>query len=1080
MKRLLLLLLIPAVVSAQTAVDRLSAALDSLSMYSFTDWRMSPDLKVARLTGIEPAQQSFDDSRWEVLALRTSVYPDSCWLRKEIVLPKHVLGEPVSGRVRLLLTLDDYGSVWVNGVAKGPFLWDGDITLTDNARPGERFLIAIKAVNTGGPMRLLRAEILMEKTSALRDRIRDFSMSLRVGQRLLSFETYQINAYSGQKEDPGIDKSRIPREERARLGALLHTAAAVVNTRALGEGDIPAFTRSLDAARAQLQPVKAFAKRFTLVFTSNAHIDAAWLWRESETRVVARNTFSSVLSMMDARPDFTYSQSAAQYYAWMQESAPDVFARIQQRVRDKRWEITGGMWIEPDCNLPAGESWMRHFLFAQHYFRKQFGFAPRLGWNPDSFGYTWNMPQFFTLAGIDAFITQKISWNDTNVFPYRVFWWEGPDGSRVLVYFPFSYVNELSDSFELVDWLRQFEANTGFTTMMVLFGVGDHGGGPTPEMLSRVDQMKMLEIFPTVQFATADEYLQYLRGQDTRTLPVWRDELYLEYHRGTFTTQASTKENNRRSEALLTTAEKAASLASLYGGTYPNLRRAWEHVLFNQFHDILPGSSIREVYIDAAERYTEAQTAGRVALRKGLLALADRITTAGVTQGTPLIVFNPLSWARTDIATVELAEGDEQEYAVFDGAVEVPSQILAVGPYTRHLQFLARDIPSLGYKVYALRTTQPRRTATSLSVSPSRLENAVFVVSIDTVTGWINSITDKRTGRQALAGNGNVLQALEDKPKAWDAWNIGWTGVEYPTTVRALEIIDKGPLRATIRVHRDMLGPSFKRDYPAEGFPSSFFTQDITLYDGIDLIHFTTNVDWWEEKTMLKVAFPVAAADTIAAYEIPYGHIYRSTQSVTSYQKAQKEVPALRWADLSGKEYGVSLLNTGKYGYDIKGNMMRLSLLRSPKWPDPTADRGKHVIRYALYPHEGSWQAALTVRKGYMLNVPLEVVTTSRHKGILPAHHSFVTVAPANLVLTTIKKAEEGDGWIFQLYDAHGEPARAELTLPRPPASVHRSNFLEDRGESIPFAGRRIALDVGRNQIVTLRITFTQDPGSTL
>ncbi len=1070
--RTLVLLLCPALLFGQTSVDRLSAALDSLSMYSYSDWRMSPDLKSAWLSSIDPTLPGFDDAGWELLRLRTSVYPDSCWLRKEIVLPTHVLGDPVSGRVRLLLTLDDYGSVWVNGAFKGQFLWDGDITLTEQARPGQKFLIAIKAVNTGGPMRLLRAEMLMEKTSALRDRIRDFSTGLRVGQRLLSFDTYQMNAYSGQKEDPGIDRSKISRGERERLTSLLHDVAADVNTQALARGDIPTFTRSRNDARARLEPVREFAHRFTLVFNANAHIDAAWLWREGETKVVARNTFTSVLNMMDARPDFTYSQSAAQYYDWMQRAYPDVFARIAQRVKDNRWEITGGMWIEPDCNLPAGESWNRQFLFAQRYFRDTFGFVPKLGWNPDSFGYNWNLPQFFRNAGIDAFITQKISWNDTNVFPYRVFWWEGPDGSRVLVYFPFSYVNELNDSFELVDWLRQFEANTGFTNMMVLFGVGDHGGGPTPDMLERVEHMKTLEIFPTVRYSTAGDYLAYLRAQDTTAIPIWRNELYLEYHRGTFTTQAATKENNRRSEVLLTTAEKAASIATWNGGSYPDLRNAWEDVLFNQFHDILPGSSIREVYIDAAERYENAQSAGRVALRNALGSLARRINTSGIVQGTPLIVFNPLSWSRSDIATFELQEGDTRDYAVFDGTTEVPSQILDVAPFKRRLQFLARDVPSLGYGVYALRETGPKRTSPALHVSTSRLENSLFTVTIDTVNGWISGITDKRTGAHVLEGNGNVLQALEDKPKAWDAWNIGWTGVEYPTVFRNAEIVESGPLRATLRIHRDMLGPSFKRDYPAEGFPSSFFMQDITLYNGLDIIDFTTRVDWWEDRTMLKVAFPVAVHDTVAAYEIPYGHIYRSTQSVTSTQRAQKEVPALRWADLSGVSSGVSLLNAGKYGYDIKGNVMRLSLLRSPKWPDPTADRGKHTIRYALYPHAGSWQSAATVRKGYAYNVPLVVATTDRHKGPLPSSHSFISLTPSNVVLSTIKRAEDGKAWIFQLYEAQGTPVQAELVLPQTPVSASLSDFLEDPGTMVPFKGNRITIGVGKNQIITLRIQF--------
>lgn len=1069
---LLLTLCLAVSLPAQTPVDRLVRTLDSLSSVSFDSWKMSPDLKVARIDGLAPTAPGFDDSKWETLSLKKSVYPDSCWLRKEIVLPDRILGSPVGGKMQLKVTLDDYGSLWVNGESRGKFLWEGSFVLSENAKPGDRFLVAIRAVNTGGPMRLLRAELDMESIHETQKIFRDFAVSLSVGQRLLSFDTYQVNAYSGQKEDPGIDKSTIARAERTELNTLLQRLASSIDYSAVQRGDAASIRAALEAMRPGLAPVAAFAKRFTLTLTSNAHIDAAWLWREGETKIVAKNTFNAVLNMMDARPDFTYSQSAAQYYQWMQDSYPDILKRIAGRVKDKRWEITGGMWIEPDCNLISGESWMRQFLFAQQYFKKTFGFMPRLGWNPDSFGYTWNMPQFFQQSGIDAFITQKISWNDTNVFPYRVFWWESPDQSRVLVYFPFSYVNELDDAFELVDWQRQFEANTSLRHMMVLFGVGDHGGGPTQEMLDRVDYFRSLDVYPTVRFATAQTYVDFLREQDPALFPVWNDELYLEYHRGTFTTQAKVKEANRRSEVQLTTAEKLASIAARFGAPYPDLRKAWENVLFNQFHDILPGSSIREVYIDAAERYAAAHQSGRIALQNALSSLSSKIATTSITRGTPLVVFNPLSWERSDVVSLELPEGDMQQYSVLDGRREVRSQIVETGPYNRTLLFEAKGVPPLGYRTFTLLTGESKARPAPLSVTPSSLENDYFKITLDPDSGWIRSIVDKRFGKEVLSGYGNQLQLLEDKPKAWDAWNVGWTGTLYPTTLRSVEIGERGPLRVSLRVTRDVLGPSFKRDYPAEGYPSSFFTQEILLTAGKELVEFKTDVDWWEERTMLKVAFPMAAYDTMATYEIPYGWIRRSTQSVTSYDRAKKEVPALRWADLAGAGYGVSLLNASKYGYDIKGNVMRLSLLRSPKWPDPTADRGKHEIHYALYPHTGSWQDANTVQRGIEYNSPLLVTTTTRHAGSLPLSSSFGSLTPANLILTTIKKSEAGETWTYQFYEAEGTDARAELELPAVPRKVVRSNFLEEEGTAVPFQGKRVSLDVKRNSVVTLLITY--------
>jgi alpha-mannosidase len=506
-KRILLFLFLPVLVHTQTPVDLLSRKLDSLTSFVYNDWKMSPDLKYRNSIKGDPTAVGFDDSKWDNLKLDQLVYPDSCWLRKEIVLPEKMLGEPVGGVVRFLVTVDDYGYLWVNGESKGRFLWDGEFELTKNAKPGDKFVIAVKAINTGGPLRILRSEIETEKIQSIRRSIKDFSISIQVGQRLLNFDTYQENAYSGQKEDPGIDKSKLNRGEKTRLNDLLQSLAGQVNVDALSQGSMGKFNESLASVRSQLKPIDTFAKQFTLTFTSNAHIDAAWLWREKETEIVCKNTFNSVLRMMDARPEFTYTQSAAQYYDWMQVMYPETYKKIEQRVKDGRWEVIGGLWIEPDCNIPSGESWTKQLLYAQRYFKKNLDVDVKIGWNPDSFGYNWNMPQFFLNAGIDAFITQKISWNDTNVFPYRVFWWEAPDGSRILVYFPFSYVNNVAESYGLVDWLRQFEANTGFKNMMVLFGVGDHGGGPTDDMLDRVDHMKSLDIFPTVKYATASDYM---------------------------------------------------------------------------------------------------------------------------------------------------------------------------------------------------------------------------------------------------------------------------------------------------------------------------------------------------------------------------------------------------------------------------------------------------------------------------------------------------------------------------------------------------------------------------------------------
>ena len=1061
---LTLLALVPAALAAQTNVDRLVARLEAASAGTIDGWKYSTDFSQ------DPTRGGFDDSRWAPIAIGQRLMIDSCWIRKEVTLPDRLVGMPTSGTVRFLVTVDDYGWLYVNGENRGMFPWDGEFVLTKDARPGEKFVVAIRAINTGGPLRLLRARIVPGGDVPLAGTVDDFVLGLRVAQKLLGFDTYQTNAR--QKVDPGTDKSHMDRQEKIRLNTLLQETAAAVDADALLQGSVDRFRMSLAAARSRLAPVAQYVHRFTLYLDANAHIDAAWLWRSKETIMVCRNTFSSVMNMMAARPTFTYTQSSAAYYDWIARLYPDLFNQIRARVKDGRWEVIGGMWVEPDCNLPSGESWSRQLLYAKKYFRDSLGVDVTIGWNPDSFGYNLNMPAFYTNAGINAFITQKIGWNETNVFPYRAFWWESPDGSKILSYFPFDYVNTIDNPYQLADWMRQFEANTGFTKMLILFGVGDHGGGPSLEMLDRIDHLKSLDLFPTIEEGTAGHYLDWLRSNDLSDLPVWKNELYLEFHQGTFTTQAAMKKFNRTSEALLTNAEKVSSFATLAGRPYNGaaLRDAWRNVMFNQFHDILPGSGIREVYIDATATHREAQEIGRHELRGALARIAAAENTSSFRHGTPFTVFNTLSWTRTDLAVLKLPEGDTRDYAVFDArGEEVPSQTVEESRYERQVLFIAKDVPALGYATYELRAREASRPA-GPSASARGLENALFRVTIDTATGWVSGITDKRTGREILAGEGNRLQLLEDLPKEWDAWNIGLTGREFPSAFRGAEVVEQGPVRAVVRLRRDYLKPGVKKDFPTEDFPSSFFTQDVILYNGLDRIDFRVDADWWEDHTMVKLAFPLAFTDTVATYEAPYGTIRRSTLMRNSIERAQVEVPAARWADVSTDGEGVSLINAAKYGYDIKGNTMRLSLLRSPKWPDPTADRGKHEIAFALYPHAGRWQTSATVHRGYEFNTPLLTLMTEPHRGTLAASRSFLSIVPANLVLTSVKKAEEGNAWVLQWYDVLGEPSTAVVTLPFHPSRAVLSNIMEEDGSPLEVQGEALRVPTTPHGIVTVKV----------
>lgn len=1075
---------------AQSESDKIIDRLELLSSASINNWKYSTDLSIKPENLSNP---DFDDSSWKTLQLDERIYPDSCWFRKVIELPKYIAAEEVKGKIKFLVSVDDYGYMFINGKKLGKFPWDGEFELSQNAKAGDKFVLLIKAVNTGGPMRLIRAQLDFADSASIKSMINDFLTSVKVGRKLISFDTYQTN--SRVKIDPKIDKSKIDKEERNKLNKILEESLKELNLSALENGAKEKFLKSLEKSRKKLKPISEFAKKFTIHFTANAHIDAAWLWRKKETVDVCYHTFSSVMNMFEARGDetknFAYSQSQAAFYEWMKDMYPDLFEQIKRKVKLGNWEIVGGMWVEPDCNLPDGISWSRQLLYGQKFFEHNLGKRAKIGWNPDSFGYNWNLPMFLLNAGIDVFITQKIGWNDTNVFPYRVFWWESPSGQRVLTYFPFDYVNDISKPIGLVDWLRQFEANTGFRNMMVLFGVGNHGGGPSIEMMKRIDKLAKLDIYPNIQFGTADEYLSWLKNQDLKNIPVWNDELYLEYHRGTMTTQSDIKKANRESEVLLSNAEKFSSVANQLGMEYPkkDLNDAWKIVLFNQFHDILPGSSINEVYLDAKIDYDEAKKIGENVLTSSLKNIASKINTSEINEGKPVLVFNSLSWQRTDLVKLTLTN-DNQKYQIYDlNNNLIPSQEIIKSRFEKELCFVAENIPSFGYKTFIIKKSDEskfinqKKSLLNVPINGTAelppqmlelaLENKFFKVNIDANTGWISQIYDKRLKKNLLTEAGNKLQLLEDKPSAWDAWNIGLTGVEFPYKFRKLEVIADGAVMTIARAYFDYLKPGTVKEFPTEDFPNSFFSQDIILYKEIDRIDFKLNAEWFESKTMLKVAFPVNVTDTIATFEIPYGTIQRSTTLKAQLDKGKWETPALRWADLSENDFGISLLNKSKYGYDIKNNIMRLSLLRSPKWPDEMADMGFHEIEYSLYPHAGNSVQAKIVRKGYEYNYPLLAVISDKQNGELPIEKSFASLSPENFVLTSIKKSEENENvFIYQFYETDGKDSVAQLRFDTHPKRVEISNFLEDEGQPVKFKGNQVDLKVRGNSVVTLRVSF--------
>ncbi|MBC7186826.1 MAG: alpha-mannosidase [Calditrichaeota bacterium] len=807
------------------------------------------------------------------------------------------------------------------------------------------------------------------------------------------------------------------------------------------------------------EPLRQAMKQDTIHVVGNAHIDMAWLWRWQETVQVCEQTFRQALEFMRTDSTFTYAQSQAQAYQWMERFHPQILAGIKEMVRRGQWLVVGGMWVEPDCNLPAGEALVRQILLGKQYLREKLGVDPRVGWTPDTFGYAWTLPQIYKKSGIDYFVTSKLWWNDTTPPEHQLFWWESPDGSRILTVVPLSYVEELEEV-RTLRTLLDFRQATGVNHALVLYGVGDHGGGPTKEMLARFDHMADTRLYPTVIKSSAEAF--FGAAETKPDLPIVRSELYLQTHRGTYTTQGAIKKRNRQMEVLLETAEKFASFAPI---PYPEqeLRQAWQGTLFNQFHDILPGSSIPEVYKDAHALYDSCQALAGAALERALQALGAEIDTRG--KGIPLVVFNPLSWERNDVAWVRLpGQLLEQSWEV----VDAKGVLHATQPHMDGLLFEVSGVPALGYKVFWLRPAVRRAWADAPQTLPWVLQNRAWEVKLDAETGNIASVVDRTSGREVLAGPGNQLQFFEDLPSEYDAWNIGYTGKEWRADRPVeLEVISQGPLRATLRVVRPFRG--------------SRFVQDISLYRRLPRIDITTRADWHEAHVLAKAAFPVAVQGRVATYEIPYGWIQRTTVPVTSAEKAMFEVPAQKWVDLTDESglYGVSLLNDCKYGHDIRGNVMRITLLRSPKNPDPNADMGEHEFSYSLLPHAGSWQEAETHRRAYELNYPLHVVLTQPHAGRLGKEGSFAHLdAGGGVILSAVKRAERGQGTVVRLFEVFGRETPVQVRFQERVAEAFETNLLEEIGAAVPAADRTVSTKLAPFEIKTLLVRFASQVGS--
>lgn len=798
------------------------------------------------------------------------------------------------------------------------------------------------------------------------------------------------------------------------------------------------FFTSAEEAHALLMASLAQMEKHTDITVhaiGHTHIDVAWLWRLKHTREKAQRSFSTVIRLMERYDEYLFLQTQPQLYKFIKEDCPELYAQIQQKVREGKWEAEGGMWVESDCNLPSGESLVRQLLHGTRFIEQEFGKKCEYLWLPDVFGYSWALPQILKLCEIDTFMTTKISWNEYNSIPNDLFRWRGIDGSEILTYFidtpevgrmtaRFSTYNGMMEPRTVIGSWKRFKNKQLTKDILISYGYGDGGGGVTRDMLELRRVMDQLPGCPHVKPVKAGDFFhklhQNVEGTD-RYLPTWDGELYLEFHRGTYTTQGYNKKTNRKLEFRLTQLEWLSSLSYLLGGQYDRqqLHDCWECLLLHQFHDIIPGSSIHDVYEDSRVHYEKVQ--------KTLDLIQEQVLSyLQKTSPDVYTVYSSNSFGGQQL--VKIKEVRQGRFLDSDGNILV-SQKTGEG-----YDVLVGTQPFRGVQI-RFEEGDAEDVKPGFEISGQTLDTPYFRIRWNT-HGQLTEVFDKTAMRNVLRKGqaGNVLEIFEDKPVKYDAWDVDifyQEKISYPELIAAPVVVECNQLRVTLR---------FEYKYR-----QSKIVQDMICYQHTRRIDFNTFVDWHETHKLMKAAFYTDIRSTKATYDIQFGHVERPTHWNTSWDWARFEVCAHKWADLSETNYGVSLLNDCKYGYSIKDNSIKLTLLRSPKFPDAEADMGQHIFTYSLYPHIDNVVDGGTIEEANRLNIPALVVP-----GAMPGGNCIIQVSSSYVQIDAVKKAEDEECLIVRLHECRGGRERVTLSSELPIKKIVPCNLLEhDLGEPV-------------------------------
>lgn len=1021
--------------------DRISVICNELKELAFV--KKEPVKGVVYKKGLYFYPYEADQSAepWEEFDSKTMHWygPDEhYWFRAEYTVPKSMDGKTLYLKVATQVDHWDYAKnpqflLFVNGqMTQGMDLNHQTVMLERCAKEGETYTIDLQGY-TG----VMFAELTFTmETVEVDETINEIYYDIVV----------PLQGFSRMQEDDKVRKD---------LRTILNNTVNLLDLRTPYSEE---FYQSIEEAHNYIQ--KALYEDmsgYEDVIAScigHTHIDVAWLWTVAQTREKVARSFSTVLKYMDEYPEYKFMSSQPALYQFLKERYPETYEKIKERVKEGRWEPEGGMWVEADCNLTSGESLVRQFLYGKKFFKDEFGIDSRILWLPDVFGYSGALPQIMKKSGIKYFMTTKLAWNQINKIPYDTMMWRGIDGSEIFTHlittlgvgqseadFFTTYNGMLHPDAILGGWHRYQNKDIN-NDILIAFGYGDGGGGPTREMLETSKRMeKGIRGIPKVRQEFAGNYFEELeeRVEGNKSLPVWEGELYFEYHRGTYTSMGRNKRSNRRCEQLLMDAE----LLEVLTGTSEKeeMDKIWRTVLLNQFHDILPGSSIAEVYEVTKKEYAEIESRLAEMIAEKLNLLMD----GGQDK---ISVFNTLGFDRNDVVSL----GDCHAAALTDESGKIyPVQETAQGAVA-----YITDIPAKGGKTLQLLDTV-KEEASRIQITENGIETPFYRISIDE-NGLFTSIYDKECDREVLkAGEkGNLLRMYEDKPMHYDCWDIDmYYSEKYWDAEKADKIqwTEEGPVRATLEIQRTI--------------SNSVIKQKIHFYADSRRIDFSTWVDWKEHQHLLKVHFPVNIHSDEATFEVQFGNLKRKIHGNTSWDEARFESCGQKWMDISEGHYGVSLLNDCKYGYSAKDSNIALTLIKSGIEPNKTADQEEHVFTYALYPHKEMWSAAGTVQEAYKLNQPAYAT-----KGELKnTGKSFISTDKDNIIIEIVKPAENGDGIIVRLYDCENSLTKATLNFAEGMLeSVEECNLMEEKEADIEACGNSFTVSVKPYEIKTYRV----------